>query len=73
MRACSFLLFELLQILVGLLVKLLRAALAAEFDLLAFVYEDIGLAHFSELFIRDDAGIWFVGLGFFFFCRVVSE
>jgi hypothetical protein len=64
---------ELLQIPGGLLVELLQTALAAEFDLLALVHEDIRLAHFPELFTGDDAGVGFVGLHFFFLRRLVSE
>jgi hypothetical protein len=53
--------FQLLQILGGILVKILPAVFAAQFDFLTLVIEDNGLAHFTQFVAGDDAGVESVG------------
>jgi hypothetical protein len=55
-----FSLSHFLQHLFRILVETLLAAPAAEFDFLALVFEDVGLAHVAQLFAGDRAGFEFV-------------
>jgi hypothetical protein len=59
--------FDLLQILGGFFVEILKARFAAEFNFLTFMHEDIGLAMFAaDGFVRNNAGLQRIG---FRLCR----
>jgi hypothetical protein len=60
-----FSLFHLLDVLGWFFVEILFAALATEFDFLALVFEDEGLAHFAEFLVGDGAGFESVRFGRF--------
>jgi hypothetical protein len=57
-------LFDLLQIFLRILVKILLAGFAAQLDLLSLVRENVCVAHAAELFVRDDACFQWVCLRF---------
>jgi hypothetical protein len=62
--------FDLLDVLRGILLEVLQAALAAEFYLAALVFEDVGCPVVAELLVGDDAllqWIWFRLIGFCIF------
>lgn len=59
-----FPLLDFLCVIGGLFLEVLEAALAAEFELLAFVREDVGLAMAPEFLAGDDAGLQWIRFGF---------